>query len=77
MCEWLDQTVGDLMSYLKKNHWTKTPWLFTLQTMDGYNQINVIDTLPVPRAPHEGGVRTPIMFKLPGVIEPEINPQHW
>ena len=25
------------------------------------------------RAPHEGGVRTPIMFKLPGVIQPEMN----
>ena len=25
------------------------------------------------RAPHEGGVRTPIMFKLPGVIQQEMN----
>jgi uncharacterized sulfatase len=25
------------------------------------------------RAPHEGGIRTPILFKLPGVIKPEIN----
>ena len=74
MCEWLDQTVGDLMSYLKEKSLDENT-LVVYTTDNGWIQSDKRNRYAPrsKRAPHEGGVRTPIMFKLPGVIEPEIN----
>ena len=74
MCEWLDQTVGDLMRHLKEKSLDKNT-LVVYTTDNGWIQSNKRNRYAPrsKRAPHEGGVRTPIMFKLPGVIEPEMN----
>ena len=74
MCEWLDQTVGDLMSYLKERSLDENT-LIVYTTDNGWIQSEKHNryTARSKRAPHEGGVRTPIMFKLPGVIQPEVN----
>ena len=74
MCEWLDQTVGDLMNYLKEKSLDQNT-LVVYTTDNGWIQSTTHNRYAPrsKRAPHEGGVRTPIMFKLPGVIEPEIN----
>ena len=74
MCEWLDQTVGDLMNYLKEKSLDQNT-LVVYTTDNGWIQSPKHNRYAPrsKRAPHEGGVRTPIMFKLPGVIKPEMN----
>lgn len=71
MCEWFDETCGELISHLEKkgirdntlivyvcdNGWIQDP------DKNGY----------APRSkqtPYEGGIRTPIMFSWPGVLTP-------
>ena len=74
MCEWFDKTVGDLMNYLKKNSLEENT-LIVYTTDNGWIQSDKQNRYAPrsKRAPHEGGIRTPIMFKLPEVIEPEMN----
>ena len=74
MCEWLDQTVGDLMNHLKEKSLDENT-LVVYTTDNGWIQSEKHNRYAPrsKRAPHEGGVRTPIMFKLPGVIQPEMN----
>ena len=74
MCEWFDKTVGDLMNYLKKNSLEENT-LIVYTADNGWIQSNKQNRYAPrsKRAPHEGGIRTPIMFKLPKVIEPEMN----
>lgn len=74
MCEWLDQTVGGLMNYLKEKSLDQNT-LVVYTTDNGWIQSPKRNRYAPrsKRAPHEGGVRTPIMFKLPGEIQPEMN----
>ena len=74
MCEWLDQTVGDLMNHLKEKSLDQNT-LVVYTTDNGWIQSEKHNRYAPrsKRSPHEGGVRTPIMFKLPGVIQPEMN----
>ncbi len=74
MCEWLDQTVGDLMNHLKEKSLEENT-LIVYTSDNGWIQSEKQNRYAPrsKRAPHEGGIRTPIMFKLPGKIQPEIN----
>ena len=74
MCEWFDKTVGDLMNYLKEKSLDENT-LIIYTSDNGWIQSNKRNRYAPrsKRAPHEGGIRTPIMFKLPKVIEPEMN----
>ena len=74
MCEWFDKTVGDLMNYLKEKSLDENT-LIVYTSDNGWIQSNKRNRYAPrsKRAPHEGGIRTPIMFKLPKVIEPEMN----
>lgn len=72
MCEWFDETCGDLLGllndkgvadntlvvYVTDNGWIQDP------ESNGY-------TIRSKRSPYEGGIRTPIMFRLPGQIAPQ------
>ena len=66
MCEWLDETVGELMDYLKEKSLDKNT-LIVYTTDNGWIQSDKRNRYAPrsKRAPHEGGIRTPIMFKLP------------
>ena len=79
MCEWFDETVGDLLGYLDGRGLaedtlvafvTDNGWIQATPDVglpDGWNQ------LFAPRSkqsPFEGGTRTPIVLRWPGVIEP-------
>ena len=74
MVEWLDQTTGDLLDHLEKKGLEKnTIIVYTcdngwIQSLDGSNYAP-----KSKRAPHEGGIRTPVMIKYPGFIEPSLN----
>ena len=73
-CEWFDKTVGDLMNYLKEKSLDENT-LIIYTSDNGWIQSNKGNRYAPrsKRAPHEGGIRTPIMFKLPKVIEPKMN----
>ena len=74
MCEWLDKTVGEMMNYLKEKSLDKNT-LIVYTTDNGWIQSSKRNRYAPrsKRAPHEGGIRTPIMFKLPGVIKPKMD----
>ncbi len=75
MCEWFDETVGELLEYLdEKGLGTNTLVLFV--TDNGWIQRTPSDILPSgwnfgftprsKRSPNEGGIRTPIIVRRPG-----------
>jgi len=77
MVEWFDQTTGELLNYLKeKNLEENTVIVYTCD--NGWIQS---DDSPKyasrsKRAPHEGGIRTPIMFKYPKKIQAKMDTEN-
>jgi arylsulfatase A-like enzyme len=71
MCEWFDQTCGQLIDYLDKKGQTENT-LIVYVCDNGWIQSEDSPQF-APRSkqsPNEGGVRHPIMFSLPGKIQP-------
>ncbi|QCW99544.1 sulfatase [Aggregatimonas sangjinii] len=69
MCEWFDQTCGDLMDYIDKKGQTENT-LFVYVCDNGWVQ-NENDGKYNPiskRSPYDYGLRTPIMYKWKGKI---------
>lgn len=71
MCEWFDETCGELLGYLKA-HDLERDTLIVYVTDNGW--IQDPDTPRYAprskRSPNEGGIRTPIMLRWPGRIKP-------
>jgi len=76
MCEWFDETCGDLLNYLDEHHLSDET-LVAFVVDNGWIQ----ETGPrkttrgrfAPKSklsPYDGGVRTPIMLRWPGHIKP-------
>jgi uncharacterized sulfatase len=77
MCEWFDETVGDLLGHLdEKGLAENTIVLFVID--NGW--INRTDrsayALRSKRSQYEGGVRTPIMVRWPGHVKPKMDTTH-
>ena len=71
MCEWLDETIGDLVGYLEKKG-IRDNTLIVYVTDNGWTQ-NPEGRAYAPRSkqsPYEGGVRTPILLSWPGALKP-------
>ena len=72
MCEWFDETVGELLDYLdRKNLTDNTLVLFVSD--NGYIPLaggGGPDTARSKSSPYDAGIRTPIMLRWPGHIEP-------
>ena len=75
MCEWFDQTCGDLLDHLDEKQLTEETLVIYvcdngwIQKPDAPNRFG-------PRSkqsPYEGGIRTPLMFKWPGKITPKMD----
>ena len=74
MCEWFDETCGDLLSHLDEKGLTENTMILYvcdngwIQKPDegGYAKRS-------KRTPYEGGIRTPIMVKWPGHTTPEMD----
>lgn len=79
MCEWLDETCGDLLGYLDtKGVADNTLVIFV--TDNGWTQGGE-DHGPFgkgrgKRTVYEGGVRSPIIVRWPGRVRPAVNDQH-
>ena len=79
MCEWFDETCGDLLNYLDEKQLSQNT-LVIYVTDNGWIQATPEMQLGrewshgfAPRSkqtPYEGGIRTPIMFSWPGRISP-------
>ena len=74
MCEWFDETVGDLRAGLDR-HGLADDTVIAFVVDNGW--INRTDNSRYAerskRSPHEGGVRTPILLHRPGRIEPRTD----
>ncbi len=71
MCEWFDETCGQLLGYLDKKG-VSDDTLIVYVTDNGWIQ-NPARNGYAPRSkqtPYEGGVRTPIMFSWPKTLKP-------
>ncbi len=78
MCEWFDITCGQLMDYVDEKGWGKNT-LFVYVTDNGWIQDPENPNRYAPRSkrePYEMGIRTPMMFRWTGTIEPEMNATH-
>ncbi len=85
MCEWFDETVGELVGYLEEKgvrdntlivYVTDNGWIQNPE--DGWMQNPPEGQAYAPRSkqtPYEGGVRTPILFSWPGSLEPAERPE--
>ena len=76
MCEWFDQTCGELLDYIEEKGQTENT-IFVYVCDNGWVQ-NENDSRYNPiskRAPYDYGMRTPIMFKWKGKIEPKLDDQ--
>ena len=75
MCEWFDQTCGDLLDFLE-NRDLDEETVVVYVCDNGWIQEPDKPNRYAPRSkrtPYEGGIRTPIMFKWPGKIAPLID----
>ncbi len=72
MCEWFDETCGDLLGMLEEKGLSENT-LVVYVTDNGWIQDPQKNgyTIRSKRSPYEGGIRTPIMFRLPGQIAPQ------
>ena len=71
MVEWLDETVGELLDFLDEEKLENTAVLYVAD--NGWITTDDQADQPTARAkmsPYEMGVRTPIMIRWPGKVEP-------
>ena len=77
MVEWFDQTTGELLDHLKDKGWEDNTIIVYTCDNGWIQSIDARGYAPKSkRAPHEGGIRTPVMFKYPGIIQPQLNTEN-
>ena len=82
MCEWFDETCGELLDFVKcKGQTEKTLVIFVVDNgwIAPSEEADIVTRRPSCAAasknsPYDGGVRTPILVSLPGTIAPADYP---
>ena len=71
MCQWWDETCGELLKYLD-DHGLAENTLVIYVTDNGWIQDPAMPRFAPrsKRSPYEGGIRTPVLLRWPGKIEP-------
>lgn len=74
MCEWLDETCGQLRGFLDDKKLTESTVVIYV-TDNGWIQDPNQNRYAArsKQSPYDGGLRTPIMVKWPGHVEPKIS----
>ncbi len=76
MCEWFDQTCGELLDYLDRKGLSENTLVVYIADNGWVQRPDSPRYAPrSKRSPHEGGIRTPIMLRWPGHIEPQMDRQ--
>lgn len=80
MCEWFDETVGQLLDGLEERGLTENT-LVVYVTDNGWTQPKNEEPRAYggprgKRSPYEGGLRTPLMIRWPGRVLPTIDSEH-
>jgi uncharacterized sulfatase len=71
MCEWWDETCGELLTHLDKEGLAENTVVIYLTDNGWIQSVDKPQYAPrSKRSPYEGGIRTPIMIRWPGKIEP-------
>jgi uncharacterized sulfatase len=70
MCEWFDETIGELLGKLEANGQAKDTIVIYLHDNGWIQDPDSPDFAPrSKRSPNDGGVRTPIIIKWPGHVK--------
>lgn len=71
MCEWFDETIGDLLKHLDDRHLAENTIVVYLHD-NGWIQEEEGNNFAAKskRSPYDGGVRTPILIRWPGKVIP-------
>jgi uncharacterized sulfatase len=83
MCDWFDETVGDFLNFLEVEKLAENT-IVVYVVDNGWVQLTedeVPDSMTKlhprgKRSPYDGGLRTPIMFRWPGKITPQLDETH-
>jgi arylsulfatase A-like enzyme len=71
MCEWFDETVGDVLAHLEKQKLSENTIVFYLHDNGWIQEPKKNQYAPKSkRSPYDGGTRTPILVRWPGVVKP-------
>jgi uncharacterized sulfatase len=71
MCEWFDETIGDLLARLEKNGQADNTLVVYLHDNGWIQDPDKGAYAPKSKqSPNDGGVRTPIIIKWPGRVKP-------
>jgi arylsulfatase A-like enzyme len=71
MCDWFDETVGELLARLEKNGQAKDTLVIYLHDNGWIQDPNSPNfAAKSKRSPYDGGLRTPIIVKWPGEVKP-------
>jgi arylsulfatase A-like enzyme len=74
MCEWFDETVGDLLAKLEKNGQAENTIVIYLHDNGWIQDENSANFAPKSkRSPYDGGLRTPIIIRWPGQVKPSVS----
>ncbi len=70
MCEWFDETVGDVLAKLEKNGQAENTVVVYLHDNGWIQEENAANFAPKSkRSQYDGGLRTPILIKWPGHVK--------
>jgi uncharacterized sulfatase len=74
MCEWFDETCGELLDYLDNKGLSENTIVLFVVDNGWIQQPDARGYAPrSKRSPYDGGLRTPIMVRWPGVVEPLVS----
>ena len=76
MCEWFDETIGDLLVRLANNGQSRDTLVIYLHDNGWIQDPNSPNYAPrSKRSQYDGGLRTPIIIKWPGHVKPGLSDQ--
>ncbi len=77
MCEWFDETVGELLDYLDDHQLADNTIVMYVTDNGWINRTNASAYAPrSKRSQYDGGIRTPIMVRWPGHVQPRMDETH-